>query len=587
MLTVSTIQLGKYHNLPKKEPTKVTHPPINKGKGNDCYAKNYSPIYFLGEINKGIERPPTRESTLKALDSIYDNYEKQLNTITREDIKGIISELENESNFSRKEILESMQVLTQFGNMNSLKVIGENLSKNNIGIVPNNGLLFHCYQETKLGKKSNNFGLNASLDYLIQRKDNYKLTKCGKIGMFLDNNKLNELSKLKIKSPGKTEAFINHPCVDFFIISGLEEGISFFNREKDLKEETKKLLLKSKEYNLSPQETINIDKITKAHELNIYPIIIKNNNEATVENIYNQLKPEKISKEELLTVLDATVMKKFPNNINTQVECKDGLVKYLENKLDVYSPERLSKIIKNMYSKIETVVQAQNKTMDDVIYIIPDAQKSYDLINYQYQLINNIPANKFITLHKSRDTQKLDFTDKVIVILDDCSLSGSSFLEGENFIYTKCAIENKDNNTNIIFAPLIVSQQAQNRILNNIYKTKRNNKDFLISGNNEDKNWNKNFKDKMQQKLVENALGDMGWTSGAHCIIFPYMCPDNNSELAANIGLFHNITYRENSDSFEPENFTLTNIKTFYNDSQEISKLTNKLLKKESKVNNE
>ena len=56
------------------------------------------------------------------------------------------------------------------------------------------------------------------------------------------------------------------------------------------------------------------------------------------------------------------------------------------------------------------------------------------------------------------------------------------------------------------------------------------------------------------------------------------MAPDNNSEFAANIALFHNLNYRRNNNKLDSTLFALSNIKTLYKSPKEIANLTEDLL---------
>lgn len=578
MLTITPFKTGLYQQKPviAKVNKIQNYPAYNNMTGNICYP----PVYFTGIINK-TERPPFKDSTVEKLDNVFENYKLQLDETSIDDINASVETLENSTAFSQKDILKGMQQLTQFGNIRSLNNIGNVLEENEIGVIPNNGIMFKAYISGTPLKTvfQNNTGQNASFEYLFLKKDLHTLDG-GKLGIFLDKNKLDDLEEFKKNNPEKFEQIKHKKNIKFFVVSGLENGISFLDRTKDLTKETKKLLDKSKKYNISIEEAIDKETLERADKLGIKPIIIKNKTPATIDNIYNQLRPEQFSKNELKAVLDATVMKRFEKP-NDRIECKDGLASYLENKLEVYTPERLSKELKIMHSNIKKTVKSLGKTMDDVIYIIPSSQKSYDLIGYQYQLINNIPREKFITLENEKSINKLDLKNKALVFLDDCSLSGSSLLEDENFKYSNMGYLLKNNNANIIFSPLYASQNAEERLERAIIRRNRKDKDFILKNNKDEKNWDDNIEDVKTKLFVKESLGDMGWNGSGYCIIFPYMTPDNNSELASNIALFHNINYRQDSENFNDRIFTLTNIKTFHEIPRQISHLTNKLLKEE------
>ena len=83
----------------------------------------------------------------------------------------------------------------------------------------------------------------------------------------------------------------------------------------------------------------------------------------------------------------------------------------------------------DLQKNIEKFAKSKGKTMDDVLYLIPQPEKSYDFVNYQYQLVNNVPQKQFVNCTdinwypKSKENQ-----NKIFAIIDDCSLSGSSLV---------------------------------------------------------------------------------------------------------------------------------------------------------------
>ncbi len=572
LANITTIKVGQYNfykpNINNQKQNKSSHLNIT----NEL---NYPAIYFLGNIHNKTTRPPFKDNTLQTFNNMYDQYTQNLHQTTIEDLSNVHNEIINTTNFQSKDILESMQLVTQFGNMDSLKIIGDELYKHDVGFIPYNGNTFLSYINNTPAEKAlnNNFGLNATLYYLFEKKELQAID--GKnIGIFLDNNKLNDLEEL---SDEELKYIQNKKNIKFFILSGYNNGVNFINRNKDLKQETVSLLNYAHKHNMPVNEAIDDKILKRCEKLNIEPIVIKNKKESTIENIHKQLKPNIINKKQLTAIIDAAAINTV-ENINKQVECKDGIVKYLDNTLQVYTPERLSKELKTINKKIEKQVQTIGKTIDDIIYIIPTAGKSYDLINYQYQDINNIPREKFITLKDENSLKKIDTTNKVLVILDDCSLSGSSFLEDENFDYYTNSTRAKGNNSNIIFAAIYASDKAEERINNAIRIRKRTNQDFIIKTNKNEKNWNEGLKDEAQEKMLNKALGENSWKDSKYCIIFPYMSPDNNSEFAADIALFHNINYKENDNIFDNFIFSLSNIKTFFDYSQKVATKAAKLL---------
>ena len=134
LANITPIKIGQYQPIQSIN-TKNNNYPI-KNQKNTIGQYSYPAIYFMGAIEK-IQRPPLIEKTKKKLDLVYENYKNKLNETTTKDIENICGNIQQNSNFSKKEILNAMQLVTQFGNMDSLKVIGKALNKNDIGFFIN------------------------------------------------------------------------------------------------------------------------------------------------------------------------------------------------------------------------------------------------------------------------------------------------------------------------------------------------------------------------------------------------------------------------------------------------------------------
>lgn len=550
MLTISSIQIKTNYN----NNSNFAKKPINSPSfgHEDNYLFNFGGYYSqyeIQDINKILKtekRPLSRASTLNKIDEVFSNYEKSLNKISLETINQITDDLQKSTKYSRQEILNTMQKITQFGNLKSIGIIEKELNKHNIGFLINN----------KNPLSRSNIDLNTTLNYFFEQKKLGHLNG-EKIGIILDNNKIEELESLQKTSPNIFEKNKNN--VSFFILSGFNNGINFINRQKNIENTTKTLLTNNKD--------IDSETIEKCKTLGIKPTLIKNENIATEENIYKQLKPQEITKAQLQAIIDANVMFRIQKN-EERIDAKEPLVEYLNNNLNVYTPERLSKNLKLLYSKLNETMIEKNRTMDDIIYVIPNSIKSYIPINFMYQQINNINKNKFIHI---KNIPKLDNSNnKTFVIIDDCTLSGESIEDVGLDL-------RQSNNNDIIYAPIYTSLTAENEIAINIYKNHRENKEKLIKIDEEKKLWNKNIKD--PNNYLNKLLGDNGFDNGVDCIIFPYMSPDNNSEFAGNISLLHHLNYDKN----DINNFTKYNsIKELSSDNIEIAILAEKLIEKET-----
>ena len=472
------------------------------------------------KINKII---PFRESALAQFDKVYTNYHNSLNEVSIEDIKNAVTNIEKTTDYPREKILSTMQQATQFANLRSLDLVIKNLKKNDI---LNVGAIMHQNYLTE-----NMFGLNRSLNYLITQKQMGSLHGEDN-AVFLDKNKIEQIKNCN--DCLKELKYNNYKNIKFFVLSGFEDGINFLNRNKNLEETTRELLA---------QKDIDEKILKETKALGIEPIIIKNEQEPTIENIYNQMRPEQMSKKELNATIDVTLFDRISEQ-DKRCDVKSDVIQHLDNALMVFTPESIAKNLSEIHKNIIDFNKAQGKQKEDILYILPTEKKSYNLITHQYQLVNDIPQNRisdFIDLNlRSKDSQ-----NKTFVILDDNTISGESLTESLMDLYKYKSSLEKHNN-NIIIAPIFSTEEGINAINKYIINNNRQSKDILITNQKQHKAWNENIKD---ENSLDLALGSTFYDfynpyPKKPCLIFPYMAPDNNSEFAANIALLHNVNYR-------------------------------------------
>lgn len=590
MISVSSIKLNNL-NLYKPQCQKSIPNVPKEQKQINTLGQTYPAIYFTGELRNPQKsskiinrhtveipkidqtRPVTTVEMQAHLDRIYNDYQKSLNEISKQDIKNAVINIETTTNYSHKEILSAMQQTTQFGNIKSLNTIIKALKDNHILIV---GYDFANKEQTFYDP---NFGLNRALKYLTDYKKmrNLQDTKFRgpKYGVFLDSLTIKKLEQGKKQYPKETAKMLKNKNVKFFVLSSFDNGINFFDRSKDL-ESTTREILKTKE--------IDSEIIDKAKALGIKPIIIKNENAPTIDNIYKQLQPEKMSKEELNATIDAALLVGLPYDKNIRNEVKNDILQYVDNALVVMTPETISKNLKNIHKQILKYNAKLGRNEDEILYCIPEKGKSYDLINYQMQLIGNIPQNQFIDFDELlQDMDKPYFNNKTIVFLDDCAISGVSLYENY-WVLDDVGFEARIPDSDIILAPVYATKKGYQSIQNVINDHHRAYKDKIIYGTKETKNWNDNIK---SSHFLNHIIGRSQYSKPKDytkpCIIYPYMSPDNDCEFAANIAVLHDITHGDNK-IFDRER-GVKRIKSYSNLSEIIQISTQKLLNNEELPN--
>ena len=528
MLTINQTNISNNYYKNIKTNKKVTTNTIISNNQLTKSATNFKGIWWTRpqniadtqKINKII---PFRESALAQFDKVYTNYHNSLNEVSIEDIKNAVTNIEKTTDYPREKILSTMQQATQFANLRSLDLVIKKLKKNDI---LNVGAIMHQNYLTE-----NMFGLNRSLNYLITQKQMGSLHGEDN-AVFLDKNKIEQIKNCNDSL--KELKYNNYKNIKFFVLSGFEDGINFLNRNKNLEETTRELLA---------QKDIDEKILKETKALGIEPIIIKNEQKPTIENIYNQMRPEQMSKKELNAAIDATLFDRISEQ-DKRCDVKSDVIQHLDNALMVFTPESIAKNLSEIHKNIIDFNKAQGKQKEDILYILPTEKKSYNLITHQYQLVNDIPQNRisdFIDLNlRSKDSQ-----NKTFVILDDNTISGESLTESLMDLYKYKSSLEKHNN-NIIIAPIFSTEEGINAINKYIINNNRQSKDILITNQKQHKAWNENIKDENSLNL---ALGSTFYDfynpyPKKPCLIFPYMAPDNNSEFAANIALIHNVNYR-------------------------------------------
>lgn len=236
---------------------------------------------------------------------------------------------------------------------------------------------------------------------------------------------------------------------------------------------------------------------------------------------------------DIMDILFAMAKEAKLNDKEEEIFYKAAL-KYLDKTLSCYSYQSLAKKMKEAYSKIEQCVISRGKTMDDVYYFIPNQNKSHEVINYLYATENNINSDKFI--FNKTELAKAD-KSKIYVILDDCALSGSSMAEDVqifNFVMNR-----KSSDVDLMFCSVLTTKHAKESaqklaskslftyIPMDVCKT------YDVSENN-DAMLNDGFSE--EEIAVLKKTVKTGFTDKFASIIFPYMIPDNSSELVGYLG---------------------------------------------------
>jgi hypothetical protein len=274
-------------------------------------------------------------------------------------------------------------------------------------------------------------------------------------------------------------------------------------------------------------------------DLGISPVVIRNENTPSEIGVYNQMRPEKMmTKNTLYNVIEANTLTRVEDDATEDEKSLFNHIgaKYLDETLTVYTPEKMSKDLKLMHEKIEDY---SKKTGKKPVYYVPNSKdiKSLDYISYSYRKINDMPASSFIPSGRLNAFYKIhsdyDKDNSFVVILDDCALSGGSM---RSELAYDSDILKLDSNIPVVFANLKVSTEA----MNNFENPSRHPVDIIYI--------DQINSEPIRSDAFSQVVGDPQYKENAYSLVFPYMAPDNNSQLATNVALLHNSKY--NSENF-------------------------------------
>ncbi len=513
-----------------------THKPDNndnkKASGQVFLSNKGIQIYLQKNITNNIQiKKPT-------ITELHNLLQEQLMPATEFDVVNMIKEITSAGNITEEEAVTSLQILTQFANMQSLVSLGENFRDlkirefNDEVLVSTNSAFNYLYNSKKI----------SSLD---EENEAFILDKAGL--EFLEQN------------PKKAQELINREDVIFVNLEGWNNGINIFNQGKDLKEfakNTADLIEKAKNiqqtqklpFDYSLRKVINADTEERAKKLGIKSVetISKKENHPSVKSIVNNLAPYNISIKETEATINAIVETVYPHNLIKAHQAKKLITGYLINSLQAYSPKRLGDTLKKLYSMILEYAKSYKKSNglefndNNIVYIVPEKGKSFSYINLQYALVNNIDFNKFQGNSIKKD-------NRIYVVLDDLVGSGDTML-WKSFKYAK----NDYNNllfSHILMTPIISTIDGMNKIMLATLDKSRLGKDlafvpkenqinalihsaFYRSLSNDDKEILTEVLASIPSVNADPYKG-LGYEANGACIVFPYMAPDNNATLTS------------------------------------------------------
>ncbi len=248
------------------------------------------------------------------------------------------------------------------------------------------------------------------------------------------------------------------------------------------------------------------------------------------------------SKDDLKKLIEEYLAYKSENGLENTKEFLPRLLKYLDDTSLFLSYRDICLELRNIYDKIENEVRAEKKSMDDVVYIYPFEDKSYDLINYLFAKENNIACDKFMSFDDaSKMLSSQDGAKRTFVVLDDLSLSGFSMCN-DIILYFLHYIYNHNKGNDLIVSPIVYTDLAKEQIQKCIKNAhaKSNAKIKFIENikYNSISNANETQFVKLSKDDIDSLLKELkgGYGEQYASIFLPYMIPDNSSDIATLLG---------------------------------------------------
>jgi hypothetical protein len=492
--------------------------------------KTYNQIFFSAkkpEQNTFVTKPDSFEKRPFDFNNetkvFYKKLQKSMNVVTPQDIVAQAKRVSQKTGVSIEDVYDTMGILSQYSSYKSLSYIEKELKKHDIKYIDNLGIR---YMEQPYG---NAVCLTNILHYLslknFQFKRYFEYSPEDKKAIIVDSNLTN-----LIKNDRKF--YIGKKNCKLFYIENFEKGYNFLNQNKSFEDFTVDTIRKAKsmqKYTGKDDLSSNVSFLLNSDvmgDINMLTYlsnicVIKRKNISTPEKIADNLNPIMPDYNTFKSVLDEISQKH-------KVSTEDGekyVMKALNKEFEVITPTDLSKHLQIMHKKIINHLIENNRDFSKVYYVIPSNDKSFSLVNYQYQKANNIKEMPNYTMIRNSDSYNgLDVNElpegSTFIILDDYLISGHSMMR-EQFPYHNLVSTNKSfskKNMQIIFAPVFATKNGIKNFQEFIDKANRTGKDCIITSKILPK---LNFDGKQMKLDRSNEF----LTSS----IMPYMGPDSNA----------------------------------------------------------
>lgn len=473
----------------------------------------------------------------------YSNIINKLDLVSPKDVENIANVISKklDNKVPIDEIYDVLDILTQFADYKSIIPIKERFDDLGVNIISNLNSL-HKYDDNL---DDNPIYLTNVFNYVFLRNFGFKQDKLESIvypdrkATIIDTRLLDKIENDK-KYLSKTfmhnniQSEINYPIY----IKNFENGYNFLNRNNNLVDFTVEIIQKAMKLNNEKSLQENVENILnepimqKMELLGIKPVVIKlqseNNSQLMTpqERIAENLNPKVISKKDFEDFIETV---SIDEKVDSEVLQKYYL-SFLNKMVNIITPEQYSKYLQEIHKKLLDYLTINNKKTENVYFIIPSTAKSFAIANYQYQKINEMPFQNNIYYKMTSDLIKYQGIisklpeNSTLVIVDDCAVTGASMTtEIFNYDYIAPSSIFAKKNIGIVFAPILISQNAMKRIQTSINKNHKTGSDQIIAGKILPEWQDSNpLIEKLYKYVVPVNTGNLT------ALVLPYMGPDTN-----------------------------------------------------------
>ena len=511
---------------------------------NSSKLNKVSDVFIKSKDNFNIE---------KNIENLYSKLIEQVQIYQPADIVNKAVKISKISGKSLEDAFVTLDILTKFSTLKSLKNIENIFKENNINSFSNLKQLY----EPGITKVPPN--LNQVLSYLFIRNisDFHAETSDTKsqCAVLLDSVLLGVIEKLSDEKKDKFYNYVSKKNIQFIYLKDFEFSYNFLMQHLDLEKLSISILkntkasnqeeLKEQIHNILNQE--NLEKIEElklpTKILDCKSIFSKNNPLNIAENLNPIIHNKNEFKETILKVI---------LNFDKSEQLVGGkyIVDFLEKMFFPVTFKKQNEMLIQLNEKIDKFMKDEKRDPEKVYYLIPNEFKSFILPNYLLQQIKKTKNNSYIyPNHSIWDTKTFKLNklpdESTVVILDDCSVTGLS-LAKECFDYKNSAYFTLPQNLSIIFAPIFSTECGMQNITDSIKRYGRAYNDKFFTAQIIP-TWKK--QDPILDEKFLNLERSYQYLTS---IVFPYMGPDTNCEQL--VPLYEKFLYSPDAQKIPTDN---------------------------------